>query len=87
MDQPDHLDGVRGGLSFGERGCLPAFSFPFSADLTGRSHRLARVALSKKRVLLCPGEQFGMEDYLRIGFGGHTGELIEALGRVEELIH
>ncbi len=51
------------------------------------SAELARDALAKKSVLLCPGEQFGMDGYLRIGFGGHTGELVEALGRVEELIH
>ena len=49
--------------------------------------QLAQDALSQKSVLLCPGEQFGMDGYLRIGFGGHTGELIEALGRIESLIH
>ncbi len=48
--------------------------------------QLAKDALEKKSVLVCPGEQFGMPGFLRLGFGGHTGELIEALGRMDALI-
>ena len=50
------------------------------------SAQLASEALEKKSVLLCPGEQFGMPGFLRIGFGGHTGDLLQALGRVEEIL-
>ncbi|SRR5579871_5335006 len=50
------------------------------------SDALARRAREEKSVLLCPGEQFGMPGYLRLGFGGHTGELLQALSRVEEIL-
>jgi len=55
----------------------------FSCD---GSAELARKAREEKGVLLCPGEQFEMPGYLRIGFGGHTGEMLQALGRIEELL-
>jgi hypothetical protein len=51
-----------------------------------RSRQLVQDALIQKSVLLCSGEHFGMPGYLRIGFGGHTGELLEALSRIEELL-
>ncbi len=60
-------------------GAIAWFSCPGSAEL-------ARRAREEKSVLLCPGEQFDMPGYLRIGFGGHTGELLQALGRIEELL-
>lgn len=40
----------------------------------------------RKSVLLVPGEQFGMESYLRIGFGGDADQLQQALKRVDELL-
>lgn len=40
----------------------------------------------EKGVLLVPGDQFGMDGYLRIGFGGPAHELFEGLGRLEELL-
>ncbi len=40
----------------------------------------------EKGVLLVPGDQFGMDGYLRIGFGGPSHELFEGLGRLEELL-
>ena len=60
-------------------GAMAWFSCPGSDEL-------ARRAREQKSVLLCPGEQFEMPGYLRVGFGGHTGELLEALGRIEELL-
>jgi hypothetical protein len=48
--------------------------------------QLAQDALVKKSVLICPGSQFAMPGYIRIGFGGHTGDLLQALGRIEELL-
>jgi aspartate/methionine/tyrosine aminotransferase len=50
------------------------------------SGELAERLLREKSVLVCPGEQFEMPGFLRLGYGGHTGELIEALGRVETVI-
>jgi aspartate/methionine/tyrosine aminotransferase len=60
-------------------GAIAWFACPGSAVL-------ARRAREEKSVLLCPGEHFNMPGYLRIGFGGHTGELLQALGRIEELL-
>jgi aspartate/methionine/tyrosine aminotransferase len=60
-------------------GAIAWFACPGSAEL-------ARRAREEKSVLLCPGEQFDMPNYMRIGFGGHTGELLQALGRIEELL-
>jgi aspartate/methionine/tyrosine aminotransferase len=38
----------------------------------------------EKDVLVVPGDHFGMDRYLRIGFGNPREELLEALGRVAE---
>jgi len=37
-----------------------------------------------KDVLVVPGDHFGMDRYVRIGFGNPAGELIEALDRIRE---
>ncbi len=37
-------------------------------------------------VLIVPGDQFGMDGYLRIGFGGPAHELFEGLARLESLL-
>ncbi len=39
---------------------------------------------ARKDVLVVPGDHFGMDRYLRIGFGNPAGELTEALGRIRE---
>ena len=62
-----------------DAGAIAWFSCEGSAEL-------ARRAREEKGVLLCPGEQFEMPGYLRIGFGGHAGEMLQALGRIEELL-
>jgi aspartate/methionine/tyrosine aminotransferase len=62
-----------------DAGAIAWFACPESAEL-------ARRAREEKGVLLCPGEQFDMPGYLRIGFGGHAGEMLQALGRIEELL-
>jgi aspartate/methionine/tyrosine aminotransferase len=38
----------------------------------------------KKSVLLVPGEQVGMEGFVRFGFGGDPEHLQKALGRIDE---
>ena len=37
----------------------------------------------ERGVLLVPGDQFGMDGYVRIGFGGSSTDLIEALDRLQ----
>lgn len=38
----------------------------------------------EKDVLVVPGDHFGMDEYLRLGFGNPEGELLEGLGRIGE---
>jgi len=38
----------------------------------------------KKSVLLVPGEQVGMEGFVRFGFGGDPEHLQKALERIDE---
>ena len=40
----------------------------------------------EKGVLIVPGDQFGMDGYLRIGFGGDPAQLAEGLARLRELL-
>lgn len=47
---------------------------------------LAEQLRARKGVLLVPGEQFGMASYLRIGFGGNSDHLQQALARLDELL-
>ena len=37
-------------------------------------------------VLVVPGDHFGMDGYLRIGFGNEPGDLAEALSRMAALV-
>ncbi|HEY7790647.1 MAG TPA: aminotransferase class I/II-fold pyridoxal phosphate-dependent enzyme [Vicinamibacterales bacterium] len=41
----------------------------------------------EKSVLVVPGDHFGMDSYLRIGFGDQPAHLQEGLARVGELLH
>ena len=38
----------------------------------------------EKSVLVVPGEHFGMDEYVRIGFGNPAPVLLEALARIRE---
>jgi hypothetical protein len=49
------------------------------------SSQLAEAARARKSVLLVPGSQFEMENYLRIGFGYDADKLERALRFVDEL--
>jgi aspartate/methionine/tyrosine aminotransferase len=50
-----------------------------SAELTTRLRE-------EKSTLIVAGDQFGMEGYLRIGFGGPQGELFEGLERLVDVL-
>ena len=50
------------------------------------SSELADRLRREKSVLLVPGDQFGMDGYLRIGFGNPSSELESALDRVGALV-
>jgi len=55
-------------------------------DLDLGSSELADRLRREKSVLLVPGDQFGMDGYLRIGFGNPSSELESALDRVGALV-
>jgi aspartate/methionine/tyrosine aminotransferase len=60
--------------------CFPKHNLPISSrDLVDR-------LLREKSLLIIPGEHFGMEKYLRIGFGYDSGKLKEGLSRFDDLI-
>ena len=40
-----------------------------------------------KSVLICPGDHFGMDRYIRIGYGEEKQNLLRALALIEETIH
>jgi aspartate/methionine/tyrosine aminotransferase len=48
------------------------------------SAQMAEQLRAEKGVLIVPGEQFGIESHVRIGFGGNSGHLQKALARVAE---
>jgi aspartate/methionine/tyrosine aminotransferase len=48
------------------------------------SAHMAEELRVKKSVLLVPGEQVGMEGFVRFGFGGDPEHLQKALGRIDE---
>ena len=52
---------------------------------TGSTALVERL-IREKSVLLVPGDHFEMDGHLRFGYGPEKGYLLEALGRVEELL-
>jgi aspartate/methionine/tyrosine aminotransferase len=50
------------------------------------SARMAEELRVRKSVLLVPGEQLGMNSYLRFGFGGEADHLRRALARIDEYL-
>ena len=53
-------------------------------DAAINSTEFAEKLRLEKDVLVVPGDHFGMDHYLRIGFGNPPDELIEALELVRE---
>jgi hypothetical protein len=56
----------------------------YSAEIN--SSELAERLRREKRVLLVPGDHFGMDGWLRLGFGGEPHEVEEGLKRLSELL-
>lgn len=65
-----------------EAGAICFVRYRMEVNSTELADRLRR----EKSVLLVPGDQFGMDGYLRIGFGNPSSELESALDRVGELM-
>jgi aspartate/methionine/tyrosine aminotransferase len=60
--------------------CFPKYSFDIS------SVDLAERLRTEKSVLVAPGAYFGMDGFLRLGFGYEESKLHEGLKRIDELI-
>jgi aspartate/methionine/tyrosine aminotransferase len=58
--------------------CFAHYDAPVGSSVFAEKLRV------EKDVLVVPGDHFGMDGYVRIGFGNPANELIEALGRVRE---
>ena len=56
----------------------------FRYKLPINSTQLVEKLLHEKSVLIVPGDHFGMDHYLRIGYGPPADYLTAALNRVEE---
>ncbi len=65
-----------------EAGAICFVRYRMGVNSTELADRLRR----EKSVLLVPGDQFGMDGYLRIGFGNPSSELESALDRVGALV-
>jgi aspartate/methionine/tyrosine aminotransferase len=65
-----------------EAGAIVYARYHRAINSTALTDRLRREA----GVLMVPGDQFGMDGFLRIGFGGPAKELFEGLGRLERLL-
>jgi aspartate/methionine/tyrosine aminotransferase len=55
-------------------------------NLEANSTQLMRQLLEEKSVLIVPGDHFGMDHYLRIGYGPPPEYLKEALDRINEIL-
>ncbi len=53
-------------------------------DAPVSSTEFAETLRTQKSLLVVPGDHFGMDSYLRIGFGNPEDELLEGLGRIRE---
>lgn len=60
--------------------CFPKHNLPIS------SLELVDRLLKEKSLLIIPGEHFGMENYIRIGFGYEEEHLKAGLSRLDELL-
>ena len=50
------------------------------------STRIMERLLKEKSVLVVPGDHFGMDDYLRIGYGAHPDTLQQALEHIHDIL-
>jgi aspartate/methionine/tyrosine aminotransferase len=54
----------------------------YNSDIN--SSELAEKLRVEKEILVVPGDQFGMDHYLRLGFGNPKDELLDGLGRIAD---
>ncbi len=77
VDSQDGLELVRPAA-----GAMTLVKYEYPVASVELADRLRR----EKSVLVVPGSHFGLEGYLRVGYGIPTGELTEALGRTGQLL-
>ena len=62
-----------------------AIAFVKYAHAINSTHLVERLRIEKS-VLVVPGDHFGMDGYLRVGFGSHPEHLLGSLERIAELM-
>jgi hypothetical protein len=55
-------------------------------NLAANSTQIMQRLLKEKSVLIVPGDHFGMDNYLRIGYGPPPEYLKEALDQINEIL-
>lgn len=65
-----------------EAGAIAFVRYPHAVNSTALVERLR----TEQSVLVVPGDHFGMDGYLRIGFGSHPAHLAGALDRMAALM-
>ena len=78
------LDGHGGLFSYAppDAGAIVYVRYHHPINSTDLVNRLR----TEKSVLIVPGDHFGMDGYLRIGFGEETGYMRQGLNRLQELL-
>ncbi len=73
------------GLIEGE---IPEFGCMYFPKIVGHedTQALAQLLWERYRILIAPGEYFGMKGHMRIGFGGAKAELDEGLARLHRAL-
>ena len=80
----DWLDANGSALSWvpPEAGAMAFIRYDHDIGSTALATRLREA----ERVLIVPGDHFGLDGYLRLGFGGRAEPLREGLGRLEQML-
>lgn len=63
--------------------CLPDFRYYCPSSIAENSVQLSQFLLNKALVVTVPGNEFGMEGYLRLSFAGSVKDITEGIERIK----
>ena len=76
------MEGQQGRFSYREPDAGAICYVRYSTDVN--SSEFAEILRTEHKLLVVPGDHFGMDRYMRLGFGLPNGELVEALSALKE---